>query len=95
MLFSIMMMPHTPFDYDPYGYREDIFPDFAGRIRRITMKYLNYVDYLDEVIMRFFLNENLEDQTLDNTVYVFYSDHGSGIKNGDLSILLNQRFICN
>ncbi len=90
MLFSIMMMPHTPFDYDPYGYREHMFPDFAGRIRRITMKYLNYVDYLDEVIMRFFLNENLEDQTLDNTVYIFYSDHGSGIKNGDLSILLNR-----
>lgn len=90
MLFPVMMMPHTPYDYDPYGYRTDVFPQYVDQVQRITMKYLNYVDYLNEVVQRLFLNEHNEDQTLDDTVYIFYSDHGSGIKNGDLDVLLDK-----
>ena len=90
MLFPIMMMAHTPFDYDPYGYREDIYPQYVKLINRITMKYLNYAQYYDETIKRFFVGDQNQDQTLDNSVYVFYSDHGSGLKNGDLDLLMDK-----
>ena len=49
-------------------------------MKNLTLKYLNYVDYYDDIMKRMFRNEDNEDQTLDNTVYVFYSDHGSGLK---------------
>ena len=87
MLFPVAMMPHTPFDYDPYGERTDVYPQWIDQISQLTLKYINYVDYYDESIKRFFINEFNENQTLDNTVYLFYSDHGSGLKNGDLDVL--------
>lgn len=90
MLFPITMMPHTPFDHDPNGVRTDEYPLYTNNLQNLTMKYINYADYYDETMKRFFLNENNEDQTLDNTVYIFYSDHGSGLKNGDLSKLFDR-----
>jgi len=90
MLFPVMMMAHTPFDYDPYGYREDVYPQYVDLINRITMKYINYARYYDETMKRFFVGDQNQDQTLDNSVYVFYSDHGSGLKNGDLDILMDK-----
>jgi phosphoglycerol transferase MdoB-like AlkP superfamily enzyme len=92
MMFPVTMMPHTPYEFDPHGLRFDTFPQFANLIQRITLRYINYVDYVDEVIERFFIGSDGSDQTLDNTVYLFYSDHGSGIKNGDLDILFNHKF---
>ena len=90
-LFPITMMGHTPYDYDPYdGHREDQFPQFVDLIQKITLRYINYSTYYNDIIQRFFLNEKGEDQTLDQSVYVFYSDHGSGLKNGDLSILFDE-----
>ncbi|MBN2268218.1 MAG: LTA synthase family protein [Acholeplasmataceae bacterium] len=90
MMFPIMMMPHTPYDFDPYGQRTGIYPEYEDSMKRITLKYLNYVDYYDDIMKRLFINEDGEDQTLDNTVYVFYSDHGSGLKNGDIDQLFNR-----
>jgi lipoteichoic acid synthase len=87
MMFPVAMMPHTPFDYDPYGYREDVYPEWVGKISHLTLKYINYVDYYDETFKRFFINEFNQNQTLEDTVYIFYSDHGAGLKNGDLSTL--------
>jgi lipoteichoic acid synthase len=87
MLFPVAMMPHTPFDYDPNGLRTDVYPQWVNEISPITLKYINYVDYYDDSIKRFFLDEFNQSQTLDNTVYIFYSDHGAGLKNGDLDIL--------
>jgi phosphoglycerol transferase MdoB-like AlkP superfamily enzyme len=89
MLFPVTMMPHTPYDFDPNGLRPGLFPEYENLISRITLKYISYVDYIDDVIKRFFISETGEDHTLENSVYVFYSDHGSGLKNGDLDILLN------
>jgi phosphoglycerol transferase MdoB-like AlkP superfamily enzyme len=89
MLFPVTMMPHTPYDFDPNGLRPGLFPEYENSISRITLKYISYVDYIDDVIKRFFISETGEDHTLENSVYVFYSDHGSGLKNGDLDILLN------
>lgn len=90
MLFPVTMMPHTPYEFDPNGLRYDVYPEISRRISRVTLNYINYVDYVDDVIKRFFVSETGQDQTLDNSVYVFYSDHGSGIKNGDLNLILNR-----
>ncbi|MBU1142648.1 MAG: LTA synthase family protein [Firmicutes bacterium] len=90
MLFSITMMPHTPYEFDPNGFRTNVYPQYNNLISGLTMRYINYVDYVDDVLKRFFISETGTDQTLDNTVYVFYSDHGSGIKNGDLDVLFNR-----
>ena len=90
MLFPITMMPHTPYEYDPNGIRYDIYPEISRKISHVSLNYINYVDYVDDVIARFFVSETNEDHTLDNSVYVFYSDHGSGIKNGDLDIILGK-----
>jgi len=90
MFFPITMMPHTPFEYDPNGQREDVYPQYAGLIQELTLRYLNYADYYDDTMKRFFIDEYNQDQTLDNTVYIFYSDHGSSLKNGDLSTLYDK-----
>jgi phosphoglycerol transferase MdoB-like AlkP superfamily enzyme len=91
MLFPITMMPHTPFDYGVEGTTKDIYPQYADLISTLTLKYINYTEYYDETIKRFFVGDQNESQILDNTVYVFYSDHGSGLKNGDLDILYNRK----
>jgi len=83
----VTMMPHTPFDFDPNGERTDIYSQYVNKIQNLTLRYLNFADYYDDSIKRFFIDEQNQDQTLDNTVYLFYSDHGSGLKNGDLSTL--------
>lgn len=90
MMFPVMMMPHIPYDFDPYGFRMGIYPEYEDAMKRITLKYLNYVDYYDDIMKRMFINEKGEDQTLDNTVYLFYSDHGSGLKNGDLDLIYDR-----
>lgn len=90
MLFPVTMMPHTPYEFDPNGLRYDIYPEISRDISRITLNYINYVDYIDDIIKRFFISETGVDQTLENSVYIFYSDHGSGIKNGDLDRILDR-----
>jgi lipoteichoic acid synthase len=86
MLFPVTMMPHTPFDYDPNGLRTDVYPLWTDDISRLTLKYINYLDYIDDTLKRFFIDEQGVNRTLDDTVYLFYSDHGSGLKNGDLEV---------
>ena len=90
MLFPVTMMPHTPYEFDPNGLRYDVYPEISKKISRVTLNYMNYVDYVDDIIKRFFISETGVDQTLENSVYIFYSDHGSGIKNGDLNLILDR-----
>lgn len=91
MLYPIYMMGHTPFDFGPYGNASTIYPNYAEQVQNITLKYINYANYYSETIKRFFIAENGTDQTIDQTVYIFYSDHGSGLKNGDLDILFDRQ----
>ena len=91
MLYPIAMMPHTPYEHDPYGYRPELYPNLFPFINQLTYRYLSYADYIDETIMRFFIDENNQNITQENAVYIFYSDHGTGIKNGDLDILLGKK----
>jgi lipoteichoic acid synthase len=86
-MLPIMMMPHTPYEYDPYGDRKGTYPMWEDEIGLLTLRYLNYLDYYDEVMTRFFIGPDGTDRVTDDTVYIFYSDHGSGIKNGDLDTL--------
>lgn len=86
-LFPITMMGHTPFDFGPLGESEDVYPMYAPFVQDITLRYLNYANYYSDIIQRFFIADDEQDQTLDDTVYVFFSDHGSSLKNGDLDIL--------
>ncbi|MFA6800899.1 MAG: sulfatase-like hydrolase/transferase [Acholeplasmataceae bacterium] len=90
-LYPITMMGHTPFDFGPY---EDLnmYPDYSDDIHDITERYLNYGPYYLNIIKRFFLGDGNTDQTLDNTVYIFYSDHGSDLKSGDISNITNQSY---
>lgn len=89
-LFPISMMGHTPYDYNPVKITEDSKPDYYKKLNTVTKKYIDYTKYYDETIKRYFISDNGTDATLDNTVYIFYSDHGSGIKNGDLNVLFNK-----
>lgn len=89
-MFPIMMMPHTPYEYDPNGDRKGIYPMWEDDITSLTKRYIQYLDYYDDVMKRLFTKEDGSDATIDETVYVFYSDHGSGIKNGDLDVLYDR-----
>ncbi|MFP4177295.1 MAG: LTA synthase family protein [Acholeplasmataceae bacterium] len=90
MLFPVTMMPHTPYDYDPNGLRTDLYPEWTNGISRLTLKYINYLDYIDSTLQRLFIDEQGMNRTLDDTVYLFYSDHGSGLKNGDLEVFYDR-----
>lgn len=86
--FPITMMPHTPFEFHPEADR-DLFSDLKV-MNRITKKYINFVDYYDEIFKSFFMNNG--DSIIDGkTVYLFYGDHGSGLKNGDLNVLFERK----
>ena len=55
-----------------------------------TKKYLSFADYYDDFIKRLFINHNGQLKDLNNAIYLFYGDHGSGLKNGDLFKLFNK-----
>ncbi len=90
LIYPITMMGHTPFDFGPNGNDTTIYPSYAPFIKNITLKYINYASYYNETIKRYFIGDGGNDQTLDNTVYIFYSDHGPGLKNGDLEVLFDR-----
>jgi phosphoglycerol transferase MdoB-like AlkP superfamily enzyme len=91
-LFPITMMGHTPYDFGPYE-EDDLYPDYTsvanGDIFGITDRYIKYAPYYSNIIQRFFIGDGNTDQTLDDTVYIFYSDHGSDLKNGDISTIFD------
>lgn len=89
MLFPITMMPHTPFEFHPEPDR--IILENQNKLNKITQKYINFSDYYDKIFKNFFLNEKGENEIDTNTVYLFYGDHGSGLKNGDLNVLFNRK----
>ncbi len=84
-LYPITMMPHIPFEFYPDTNKPYMSTDY--RIKEITKKYLRFSDYYDNIIKRIFLDENNNLETDSNTVYLFYGDHGCGIKNGDIAKL--------
>jgi len=95
MFYPITMMGHTPYDFGPY---EDayLYPDYDasafGDIFGITDRYIHFGPYYLDIIKRFFVGDGNVDQTLDNTVYIFYSDHGSDLKSGDVSTIMDMDY---
>jgi len=93
-LFPITMMGHTPYDFGPYE-EDNLYPDYTsvanGDIFGITDRYIKYAPYYSNIIQRFFIGDGNTDQTLDDTVYIFYSDHGSDLKNGDISTIFDTK----
>ncbi|VEU79739.1 LTA synthase family protein [Haploplasma axanthum] len=90
MVFSIFMTPHTPFMFNPFTEQAFNINNY-NKMHGITKRYVEFAKYLDEVIMSYFFDIETNESKIDsNTVYVFYSDHGSSLKNGDLSILFNR-----
>lgn len=90
-LYPITMMGHTPYDFGPY--EDDVlYPDYQNKIWGITQRYLNYGPYYADIIKRFFVGDIGVDQTLDDTVYIFYSDHGSDLKSGNISKVMDQPY---
>lgn len=82
-LYPITIQPHTPYLYDPYPPQ---FTEDQIDVNPTTLKYINYETYYDG-----FFDHFIEmTKRLDNTVYVFYSDHGSGIPKVDLETLLGK-----
>jgi len=84
MLFPITMMPHIPFEFNPNPIKLE---KEKNKFKNVTNKYLNFIDYYDKTIKRLFINRFGGNITNSNNVYLFYGDHGCGIKNGDISKL--------
>ncbi|VEU80851.1 LTA synthase family protein [Haploplasma axanthum] len=86
MYFPITMMPHTPFEYHP---NEELI-DQDTTLNPLTNKYLSFASYYDNIIKRLFIDRNGNNVTDSNNVYLFYGDHGSGLRNNDLYKLFNK-----
>lgn len=85
MLFPVMIQPHTPYLYDPFMDN----PQFTKNdinVDATTMRLLNYEKSAD-LFYEKFIEMTKE---LDNTVYVFYADHGTGITKRDLETILGR-----
>lgn len=93
-MFLMNMMPHTPFLYDPYEKDPILFSDdWEKNLSEITLRYLRYVKYYDEVLESIFINpDDNSSRILDDTVYIFYGDHGSGLTIKDLEIIFDKDF---
>src|SRR5690554_839010 len=87
MVYPMFLTMHTPFLFNPYENQEYDINNYQ-QLKTITKRYLEYAKYIDELIESSLFNPKTNESRIDsNSVYVFYSDHGSGIKNGDLNLL--------
>jgi phosphoglycerol transferase MdoB-like AlkP superfamily enzyme len=85
-IYPITLMPHTPFNFNPIPveFEEYHNADF------LTREYISFATYYDETIKRLFLDENNNLRTLENTVYLFYGDHGSSLKDNGIDLLFEK-----
>ena len=93
-IYPITMMPHTPFDYDPYEGTDEqiIFNDtWESELSTNTLKYLRFVKYYDEILQRMFIDpETQEIRTDSDAVYIFYGDHGANIVDEDIETIFGR-----
>ncbi|NLN50088.1 MAG: sulfatase-like hydrolase/transferase [Acholeplasmataceae bacterium] len=83
-LFPIMIQPHTPYNYNPVEEEDLRFSANDINISMVALRYLNYEAYI-EMFFKRFIEVTKE---LENTVYIFYGDHGSGLNQSDLETIL-------
>ncbi|WP_162163968.1 LTA synthase family protein [Acholeplasma hippikon] len=90
-LFPMTIMPHTPYLYDPYDKpnRPQMYSKLWNKeLSGETLKYIYYLTYYNEILERLFVDPvTKESRVLDNTVYLFYGDHGTNLLNENLSVM--------
>ncbi|HHT39603.1 MAG: sulfatase-like hydrolase/transferase [Acholeplasmataceae bacterium] len=82
-LYPIMIQPHVPYLYyndEPYFDKQQL------KVDTVTLRYLNYQSYFEAYFKKFIEIS----KKMSNTVYLFYSDHGSGIPYKDLLTISNK-----
>jgi len=84
-LYPIMIQPHTPYMYDPFV-DSPRFTQETLDIDQTALKFINYEQYTESFYEKFFEVA----RTLEDTVYIFYGDHGSGIGKNDLEVILDR-----
>lgn len=90
-IYNVHTMPHTPFQFNPFkDVERPSYSKWDNKISNLTRNYIDYVDYVDQTIERLFIGSNNENRIDEDTVYIFYGDHGSSLKNGDLSVLYDR-----
>jgi len=87
MYYPLYLTMHTPYLFNPYEAPTYNIKDY-NLLKPITKRYVEHIPYIDDLIKSHFIDPVTNESRIDsNTVYVFYSDHGSGLKNRDLNIL--------
>ncbi|MDL2292817.1 sulfatase-like hydrolase/transferase [Acholeplasma sp. OttesenSCG-928-E16] len=93
-MFPMTMMPHTPFLYDPYENTDTAIKysdTFENNLSSLALKYLHYMKYYDEILRRMFIDPNTNQfRGNNNTVYLFYGDHGCGLNISDISTIMGR-----
>ncbi|MFN2357123.1 MAG: LTA synthase family protein [Desulfotignum sp.] len=79
--FFITVTSHTPYDFYPREYGEGTFEDIKNPL---TRDYFRSISFVDKSLEMFF--KNLADLDLvDNTLFVIYADHDSGVEGEEYS----------
>lgn len=89
-IFPMTMMPHIPFQFLPNKFtgNNELLDELPDKLTTQTKKYLSFTPYFDEYIKHMFYDINTsEERYLDDTVYIFYGDHGVKLEKDDLSLL--------
>ncbi|MFA5719650.1 MAG: sulfatase-like hydrolase/transferase [Acholeplasmataceae bacterium] len=82
-LFPINVQPHTPYLYNEFE-KEPRFTKSDINVNTVSLRYLNYETFVEAYFKKFIeMTKEFKD-----TVYVFYSDHGSGIIQKDYQTIL-------
>lgn len=82
--YPILMQPHTPFLYNPTKEEDLRFTQADINASAAAIRYLNYETYLEDFFKKFIeITHNQKD-----TIYIFYSDHGSGISQKDYEAIM-------
>lgn len=82
-LYPINIQPHVPFLYDEFE-DEPRFTKTDLNIDAVALRYLNY----EKAVESYFKAFVEMTKTMKNTVYLFYSDHGSSITLKDYQTIL-------
>lgn len=92
-MFPMTMMPHIPFDYIPSEFEDNtaILNELPNNLKPSTEKYLSFLPYYDDYMKHFFYDKKSgNSRYLDDTVYIFYGDHGVKLEKDDLSLLMGR-----
>ena len=83
-LYPINIQPHVPYLYDEF-IEEPRFTKSDINVDTVTLRYLNYEKSVESYFKEFVeMTKSLKD-----TVYLFYSDHGSGITLSDYATIFD------